>query len=1031
MYALGEKVVNREIEEEIKDSYISYAMSVIVGRALPDVRDGLKPVHRRILYGMQDLGLDPGKPYKKCARIVGEILGKYHPHGDMAVYDALVRMVQDFSLRYPLIDGQGNFGCFTGDTKIKLLDGTSKSFEELSRLPPNEPLYVYTVDKNNQIVAGVGRHARVTRLQAELVEVTLDNGEKIRCTPDHRFMLRSGTYKQAKNLTSEDSLMAGYFDPVPVREERSSDYLRILQPEFAQNHRIVSFRTLIETADVYDITVDEHHNFLLDAGVFVHNSVDGDAPAAHRYTEARLETIAMELLEDLDKNTVDFAPNFDGSLTEPKVLPARIPNLLINGSSGIAVGMATNIPPHNLSEVVDALSVLIDDPECELSVLMKYIKGPDFPTGAIICGRDGIKDAYATGRGSVRIRAKAQIEQLKGNRQALVITELPYQVNKATLLENIAKLAQEKTIEGISDLRDESDKDGMRIMIELKRDANDQVVLNLLYKHTQMETSFGIITLALVDGRPRVLGLKSMLQTFVEHRKEIITRRTKFELAKAQERAHILEGLKKAIAHLDAIIKLIRQSKSPQEAKEGLIKKFDFSDRQAQAILEMQLQRLTALERDKLEAEYQELLKKIAYYQMLLKHEQKILEVIKDELQEVKKKFGDARRTEILGEVQEFKIEDLIAEEDVVITISHGGYIKRLPVSAYRKQRRGGVGVTAMETKEEDFVEHLFVTSTHEALLFFTNQGRCYWLKVHEVPQASRYARGTAIVNLLSLQKDERLSTFVAVKEFVPEQFLLMATKQGTIKKTTLEAYSNPRKAGIIAITLEKGDELIEAKITDGEREVLLVTKQGKAIRFPESQAREVGRSARGVRGIRLGKSDEVIAMVVVRPQSTLMTVTALGFGKRTDMDAYRLQSRGGKGITNLKVTKRNGEVVGAKTVMDQDEVMLISQEGMIVRCPAKDVRATGRATQGVRVISIKGKDRVASVACVVPKEKEESEEPPMAEVTAELHAAAPAATAAEPEPPTAQPRTKAAPTPKAAKAKPAKPKPKAKTRKQ
>jgi len=816
-----------------------------------------------------DLQVQDDHEFIANGMVVHNCLGKYHPHGDMAVYDALVRMVQDFSLRYPLIDGQGNFG-----------------------------------------------------------------------------------------------------------------------------------------------------------------SIDGDAPAAHRYTEARLETIAMELLEDLDKNTVDFAPNFDGSLTEPKVLPARIPNLLINGSSGIAVGMATNIPPHNLSEVVDALSVLIDDPECELSVLMKYIKGPDFPTGAIICGRDGIKDAYATGRGSVRIRAKAQIEQLKGNRQALVITELPYQVNKATLLENIAKLAQEKTVEGISDLRDESDKDGMRIMIELKRDANDQVVLNLLYKHTQMETSFGIITLALVDGRPRVLGLKSMLQTFVEHRKEIITRRTKFELAKAQERAHILEGLKKAIANLDAIIKLIRQSKTPQEAKEGLIKKFDFSDRQAQAILEMQLQRLTALERDKLEAEYQELLKKIAYYQMLLKNEQKVLEVIKDELQEVKKKFGDERRTEILGEVQEFKIEDLIAEEDVVITISHGGYIKRLPVSAYRKQRRGGVGVTAMETKEEDFVEHLFVTSTHEALLFFTNHGRCYWLKVHEVPQASRYARGTAIVNLLSLQKDERLSTFVAVKEFIPEQFLLMATKQGTIKKTTLEAYSNPRKAGIIAITLEKGDELIEAKITDGEREVLLVTKQGKAIRFPESQAREVGRSARGVRGIRLGKSDEVIAMVVVRPQSTLMTVTALGFGKRTDMDAYRLQSRGGKGITNLKVTKRNGEVVGAKTVMDQDEVMLISQEGMMVRCPAKDVRATGRATQGVRVISIKGKDRVASVACVVPKEKEEGEEPPTAEVTAELHAAAPAATAAEPEPPTAQPRTKAAPKPKAASAKPAKPKPKAKTRK-
>ena len=815
MYTLGEKIVPRDIEQEIKDSYLSYAMSVIVGRALPDVRDGLKPVHRRILYGMTDLGLDPGKPYKKSARIVGEVLGKYHPHGDVAVYDALVRMVQDFSLRYPLIDGQGNFG-----------------------------------------------------------------------------------------------------------------------------------------------------------------SVDGDAPAAMRYTEARLASVAGEVLADLDKDTVDFAPNFDGSLREPKLMPSKLPNLLINGSSGIAVGMATNIPPHNLSEVADGACALIDDPQIELPALMRHIKGPDFPTGAIICGKDGIKDAYQTGRGSLRIRAKAQVEQLKGNRQALVITELPYQVNKANLLETIARLVQEKTLEGISDLRDESDKDGMRVVIELKRDANDQVVLNQLYKHTTMETTFGVIMLALVDGRPRVLSLKSILQSFIEHRKEIITRRTKFELAKAQERAHILEGLKIALENLDAVIKTIRQSKSPAEAKEALTKKFELSDRQAQAILEMQLQRLTALERDKIDAEYKELLKKIEYYQMLLKSEKKVLELIKDELQELKKKFGDERRTEILGEVKDFKIEDLIAEEDVVIMISHAGYIKRLPVSAYRKQRRGGVGVTAMETKEEDFVEHLFIASTLETLLFFTNQGRCYWLKVHEVPQASRYAKGTAIVNLLSLQKDERLSTFVSVKEFVAERYLVMATKQGTVKKSSLDAYSNPRKAGIIAITLEKGDELIEAEITDGKQELLLITKQGLAIRFPEEQAREVGRASRGVRGIRLGKSDDVIAMQLVRKGSSLLTVTELGFGKRTDLEEYRVQSRGGKGIINLKVTKKNGAVVGAKTVTDQDEIMLISHEGMIVRCPVKDVRTTGRAAQGVRLINIKGKDRLAAVASVVPKEKEEQEEP-------------------------------------------------------
>jgi len=835
MYTLGEKIVPREIEEEVKQSYLSYAMSVIVGRALPDVRDGLKPVHRRILYGMQDLGLDPGKPYKKSARIVGEILGKYHPHGDMAVYDALVRMVQDFSLRYPLIDGQGNFG-----------------------------------------------------------------------------------------------------------------------------------------------------------------SVDGDSPAAMRYTEARMTPIAAGLLDDLDKDTVDFAPNFDGSLREPKVLPARIPNLLINGSSGIAVGMATNIPPHNLGEVIDAVCALIEDPTVELGALMRQVKGPDFPTGAIICGRDGIKNAYTTGRGSLRVRAKAQVEQLKGNRQALVITELPYQVNKATLLETIAKLVQEKTVEGISDLRDESDKDGMRIMIELKRDANDQIVLNQLYKHTQTETTFGVIMLAIVEGRPRVLTLKGMLQTFVDYRKEVVIRRTKFELAKAQARAHILEGLRIAVDNIDAIIKTIKQSKSPAEAKEALVKKFKLTERQAQAILEMQLQRLTALERDKLEAEYKELLKKIEYYQMLLKSEKKVLELIQEELQEVKKRFGDERRTEILGEVTDFKIEDLIAEEDVVLTISHAGYIKRLPVSAYRKQRRGGVGVTAMETKEEDFVEHLFVASTHETLLFFTNQGRCYWLKVHEVPQASRYAKGTAIINLLNLQKDERLSTFVAVKEFAAEAFLIMATKQGTIKKTKLDAYANPRKAGIIAITLEPGDELIEVEVTDGKREVLLITRQGKAIRFPEEQAREVGRSARGVHGIRLDKKDTVVSMAIVQPKAELLTVTELGFGKRSPIEEYRLQSRGGKGIINIKVTSRNGEVIGAKTVSDQDEVMLISHEGMVVRCPVKDVRSTGRATQGVRLISIKGKDRVASIAAVVPKEKEEAGEPPAAPSVAPPPA--PSAKAAEPE---------------------------------
>ncbi len=812
MYAQGEKIIPRQIEAEVKDSYLSYAMSVIVGRALPDARDGLKPVHRRILYAMQGLGLVPGRPYKKSAAVVGEVLAKFHPHGDMAVYDALVRMVQDFSLRYPLVDGQGNFG-----------------------------------------------------------------------------------------------------------------------------------------------------------------SVDGDAAAAYRYTEARLQAIAMELLADIDKDTVEFAPNFDGSLTEPRVLPSRLPNLLVNGSSGIAVGMATNIPPHNLSEVVEALMLLIDEPSADANALMKLVRGPDFPTGGIICGRGGIADAYQTGRGSIKIRAKAHVEQLKGNREAIIVTELPYQVNKATLIEHIAKLVQGKSLEGISDLRDESDKDGMRVVIETKRDANAQVVLNQLYKHTQLENSFGVIMLALVDGRPRVCSLKQLLQQFLEHRKETVIRRTRYDLAKAQERAHILEGLKKALDHLDAIIKAIRQSKTPAEAKETLMKRWDFSDRQAQAILEMQLQRLTHLEREKIDQEHLELIKKIEFYQAILASERRVFEVVKDECAELKKRFGDERRTEIVGEVKDLAIEDLITEESVVITITHTGYIKRLPVSAYRKQRRGGIGVTAMETKEEDFVEHLFVASTHETLMFFTNQGRCYWVKVHEIPQAGRYAKGTAMVNLLSLQKDEQLEAFVAVKAFEPERFVVMATKQGTVKKTRLDAYANPRKAGIISITLDKGDALIGAKVIDAKQELMLITRKGVAIRFPVDQVREVGRSARGVRGIRLGKSDEVVSMAVVDLDSTVLTVTTLGFGKRSPVEDYRVQSRGGKGIINIRVTAKNGDVVSAKTVTDRSELMLVTQEGMMVRFAVKDIRVTGRASQGVRLIHIKsGKDRLSSVASVAPQEEED-----------------------------------------------------------
>ncbi len=814
MYTRNEKIVPVYIEDEMKDSYISYAMSVIVGRALPDVRDGLKPVHRRILYGMRELGLEHTKPYKKSARIVGEVLGKYHPHGDVAVYDTLVRMVQDFSLRYPLVEGQGNFG-----------------------------------------------------------------------------------------------------------------------------------------------------------------SVDGDAPAAMRYTEARLAAITEEMLSDLEKDTVDFMPNFDASLEEPKVLPATLPNLLINGSSGIAVGMATNIPPHNLSEVADGVAALIDDSDISLKDLMKIIKAPDFPTGGIICGREGVKQAYTTGRGLIKVRARAGVESQKSGRESIVITEIPYQVNKANLIEATAQLVQDKKIEGISDIRDESDKDGLRVVIELKRDANAQVILNQLFKRTQLEVSFGIIMLALVENRPRVLNLKQVLEYYIEHRKEVVIRRTKFDLARAKERAHIVEGLKKALANLDKIIELIKKSKSEQDAKEALIKKFDFSEIQAQAILEMQLRRLTALEREKLEAEYLELIKKIELYESILKSEKKVLQIIKEETLKIKEKYGDERLTDIVGEVEDLEVEDLIAEEDVVITISHAGYIKRLPVSAYRKQRRGGKGMTGADVKEEDFVEHLFIATTHEFILFFTNQGRVHWLKVYDIPQAGKQARGKAIINLLELQQGETMSAFIPVKEFKEGQFLIMCTKQGTIKKTSLEAYSHPRKGGIAGMTLEKGDALIGAEFTDGKKEIFLATRDGKAIRFSESQVREMGRSAKGVRGIRLGKKDEVIGMSVAEEDTAVLTITSLGFGKRTEIKEYRTQSRGGKGIINIKVTAKNGEAVSLKTVGDKDEMMIITEKGVIVRCPVKDIRSTGRAAQGVRIIKLDAKDKVASVASVVAEEETEGEE--------------------------------------------------------
>jgi len=798
------------IEEEMKKSYIDYAMSVIWGRALPDVRDGLKPVHRRILYSMYELGMTPDKPYKKSARLVGDVLGRYHPHGDSAVYDAMVRMAQDFASRYPLVDGHGNFG-----------------------------------------------------------------------------------------------------------------------------------------------------------------SIDGDSAAAMRYTEARMSKIAMEMLADIDKETVDFTPNYDDSLEEPTVLPAKIPNLLINGSSGIAVGMATNIPPHNLGEVIDGVVMLIDRPDATVNDLMGVIKGPDFPTAAKIMGTDGISQAYRTGRGVVTIRAQADIEPMNNGKMRIVVTELPYQVNKAKLIEKIAELVRDKKIDGITDLRDESDRKGMSIVIELRRDVNPNIILNQLYKHTQMQETFGIIMLALVEGQPRILSLRDTLFYYLEHQKDVIVRRTRFDLAKAEARAHIVEGLRIALDHIDEVIKTIRSSQTTEIARNALMDKFGLSEKQAQAILDMRLQRLTGLEREKLEQEYKELLERIAYFKAVLANEKMVLEIIKKELLAVKEKFADPRRTLITHDDTKLEVEDLIEEEDMAITITHHGYIKRLPADTYKSQRRGGKGITAMGTKEEDFVEHLFITTTHHYLLFFTNKGKVYRMKVHEIPEAGRQAKGTAIVNLLYISGDEKITAVIPVKEFNPDCYLLTATRNGIVKKTPLNEYDSSRKDGIIALTIDPNDELIGVELTQGNEEIILGTKNGISIRFPEEEVRSMGRTARGVKGITLNPGDQVVGMVTVRNDAQLLVVTENGYGKRTPVEDYRIQSRGGKGIMTIRPSKRNGLVVGLLMVKEGEEIMLISGEGIIIRLAVKDISAMSRTTQGVRLMRLDEKDKLVAIAHAVSKDEE------------------------------------------------------------
>jgi DNA gyrase subunit A len=810
-----ERILPRLIEDEMRESFLDYSMSVIVQRALPDVRDGLKPVHRRILYAMYELGLVPGRPYKKSATVVGDVLGKYHPHGDVALYDSLVRMVQDFSLRYPLVDGQGNFG-----------------------------------------------------------------------------------------------------------------------------------------------------------------SVDGDAAAAYRYTEARLTRVAMTMLDDIDKETVDFAPNFDDRLREPTVLPTRLPNLIVNGAAGIAVGMTTNIPPHNLSETVAAIHHLVDHPTATVKDLRKFIKGPDFPTGGIIYGREGIQECYEKGRGRIVVRARAIVEERESTgKQQIVVTEFPYQVSPERVHEQIRDLTLAKKLEGISDVRNESDKEGVRLVIELKRDAVPMVVMNQLYRHTQMQTTFGAIMLALADGVPREMDLRELLQQFIDHRHIVITRRTQYQLQGAQDREHILEGLKIAVDNIDEVIRIIKKSKDTPTADAALQKRFKLSEKQSAEILNMRLARLTALEITKLEEELKDIRKFIKECKEILGSKPRRMKILKEELGELDHAFGDERRTEIVADQGDFSIEDLIAEEDMVITVSHSGYIKRLPVTSYRRQRRGGKGITAAGTREDDWLEHLFIASTHDYMMFFTQAGQCYWLKVHEIPQAARAARGKPMVNCIAIKPDERIAALVPVREFSENQYVFFASKDGVVKKTRLSEFGNPRAVGIRAINIEKGDELIDVQLTDGSNDIVLATRLGMSIRFHEKDVREMGRTATGVKGIELDKKDRVIDMVIVRRQATLLTITEKGMGKRSELDEYRVQHRGGRGIITLKRADKTGDVIALKEVLPDDELMMITKKGIMIRVPVEGIRITGRNTQGVRIMNLVPGDLVVDVARVVKEDDAEGED--------------------------------------------------------
>ncbi len=983
------------IIDQMQTAYLDYSMSVIVSRALPDVRDGLKPVHRRVLYAMERMGLQSNRSFRKCAGIVGEVLKDFHPHGDASVYDALVRMAQPWNMRYPLVSGQGNFGCFTGDTRIKLLDGTERTFKELAQLPSDEIFYVYSVDRSGRIVVGKGRHARVTRSAAELVEVTLDNGAKLRCTPNHPFMLRDGTYKDAEFLTADDALMPfnaeRAVETAPERSATKSAYADFHQPGgvcksepgslilgglavLTAAPRVISVHPLTEREDVYDITVDEHHNFLLADGVFVHNSPDDDPAAAMRYTEARMAAISSELLADIEKDTVDFKPNYDGHEQEPTVLPARLPNLLLNGAAGIAVGMATNIPPHNLRELCDGITYLIDHPDATVEDLMRFVKGPDFPTGGIIHGREGIRSAYMTGRGRIVVRARANTEETERGKVSIVVTELPYQVNKAELVKKIAELARDKKIEGISDVRDESDRQGTRVVIDLKKDTRHLTVLNQLFKYTAMQSAFNANMLALVDGQPRVLNLKAILHHYIAYREIVIGRRTKFELRKALERAHILEGLQIALDHLDEVIETIRRSQSTETAQRNLRDRFKLSEEQAKAILDMRLGRLAALERKKITEELVEVRATIKRLEGILADVEEVRKLIKADLAELREKYGDPRRTEIQeDEAGEFTEEDLIPNDEMVVSLTEQNYIKRLPSKTYRAQRRGGKGVTGMTTREDDTVLHLLITHAHDSLLFFTNRGRVFQLATYELPEVGRQAKGEHIRNLIGIDTSERVTAIVSVPKFQSLDFLVMATRLGEVKKTALDEFAVVRRMGLNAMDLEEGDELIGARLVHANDTVFLVTTHGQSIRFSVGDLRSASRASGGVRGIRLEDGDSVVALDVAHKGGELLVVTARGYGKRTPVEEYTTQGRGGSGILTARLTDKTGLIAGARVLTEADrDLVLISANGVVIRSPIRTIAQLSRATQGVRLMNLADNDQVSALATTIDDEDDE-----------------------------------------------------------